>query len=73
MKKYVWIALSTLALAACNSHHDEGKSTPIDSTNVNGAAPAKYEPQKPTYDTAHKNNLNDTGTKASNVHNAGTK
>lgn len=70
MKKYVSIVFIALSLAACNNSSEKGHSTPIDSTNVNGTAPATYGPDDPRNDTA-KTNINDTGTNANNVHNAG--
>lgn len=61
-------------MAACNSNNSDnmGSSTPIDSTNVNGTAPATYGGNNPANDEradSNRNNVNDTGTRANNVHN----
>jgi hypothetical protein len=67
--------ISVLSLGACNTNDQEknGRSTPIDSTNVNGTAPATYGGNNPANDQKDSNrtNVNDTGTKANNVHNTG--
>lgn len=72
MKQYILGIATVLTIAACNNNNgnNNGHSTPIDSTNVNGTAPATYGPEDPKNDTA-KTNVNDTGTNANNVHNAG--
>lgn len=66
----------SLFLASCEprSAQKTGASTPIDSTNVNGTAPATYGANNPANDEkdSNRSNANDTGTKANNVHNAGT-
>ena len=51
-----------------------GHSTPIDSSNVKGSPAATYGANNPASDETDSNrtNVNDTGTKANNVHNAGT-
>jgi hypothetical protein len=65
-----------LCLSACgNNGANTGHSTPIDSSNVKGAAPATYggnDPASEQGDT-NKTNIKDTGTKASNLHNEGTR
>ncbi len=71
-----WLAFalsSTILFTACNAQNgnNTGNSTPIDSTNVNGTAPATYGGDNPANDTLPKNNVGDTGTKANNVHNTG--
>jgi len=59
------------AIVSCNNNNT-GHSTPIDSTNLNGTAPATYAPNNPANDQdTNKTNLNDTGTKANNVHHTG--
>lgn len=71
----------SLMMASClnnengNSAKDQGSSTPIDSTNVNGTAPATYGGNNPANDQKDSNrvNANDTGTNASNVHNTPAK
>ena len=65
----LFVAVATLSSCSNNNPHDNGTSTPIDSTNVNGTAPATYGPNNPANDTASKVNMDDTGTKANNVHN----
>ena len=70
--KYIAVICGvSLFLVSCNDNNP-GSSTPIDSTNVNGTAPATYGGNDPAKDTASDvshNNTNDTGTKANNVHN----
>ena len=65
-----------LLLASCNGNgNNMGSSTPIDSTNVNGTAPATYGANNPANDQradSNRTNTNDTGTKANNVHNTPT-
>lgn len=65
MKKTKLIVLGALVvfLAACGTNPDnKGSSTPIDSTNLTGEAPAQYgptnpaDPEPPRYEGA-----NDTG------------
>jgi hypothetical protein len=56
------------ALSSCsNNNGNQGRSTPIDSTNLNGTAPATYDGDNPANDadTNYKNS-NDTGTRLSN-------
>jgi len=69
------LSISILAGSCVSrSENRNGVSTPIDSTNVNGTAPATYGGDNPANEGAdtNKTNINDTGTKANNVHNAGT-
>jgi hypothetical protein len=74
MKKNILPLPCLLIMAACSNNPDRhGTSVPIDSSNVNGAAPASYGPQNPTADTMPKTNVDDTATKANNVHNTGYK
>ncbi len=75
MKKYLLIvACTTVIIASCGTNGaNHGDSAPIDSSNVYGAAPAKYGGNDPAKDTNNRSNLNDTGTNAANVHNAGTR
>jgi hypothetical protein len=67
----------SLAVVSCgNDGANRGASTPIDSTNVKGAAPATYGGNNPANDEnpdSNRSNTNDTGTKANNVHNSGTR
>lgn len=63
-----------LIMNACSNNPERhGTSEPIDSTNVSGKAPASYGAQDPTKDTLPKTNVDDTATKANNVHNTGYK
>jgi hypothetical protein len=73
MKKGIFALTILFAAASCgNVNNTQGNSTPIDSTNVKGAAPATYGPDNPANDKdTNRTNVNDTGTKANNVHNAG--
>jgi|GEM_PF-1298772 len=56
-----------LAFSSCGAGEEQGHSTPIDSTNVNGTAPATYGGTNPAndQDTVLRNS-NDTGTKVTN-------
>ena len=73
--KITILASSVLFFAAScgNEGANQGASTRIDSTNVNGTAPATYGGNNPANDTTSKVNANDTGTKANNIHNEGTR
>ncbi len=75
MKKYSLIVLAiSFALVSCGTNGpNHGDSTPIDSTNVYGSAPAKYGGNDPAKDTDNRNNVNDTGTKANTLHDEGTR
>ena len=70
------ICFVSLLIVSCEPRNSEkiGSGTPIDSTNVNGTAPATYGANNPANDErdSNRSNVNDTGTKANNVHNAGT-
>ncbi len=67
------VLFSTVLFASCETRtgNNTGNSNPIDSTNLNGTAPATYGPDNPTNDTLPKNNVDDTGTKANTVHHTG--
>ena len=52
------------------SDNNKGHSTSIDSTNVNGTAPAVYAPNNPANDK-DSNFVSDTGAKATNLHHEG--
>ena len=69
IKTVVLIAAISLLAASCGN--GTGSSTPIDSTNVKGTAPATYGANNPANDErdSNRNNTNDTGTNAKNVHN----
>jgi len=71
--KRLIIALSVCSLIACGSKPENiGHSTPIDSSNVKGAAGATYGPNDPAYKPdSNRSNVDDTGTNAGNVHNNG--
>jgi len=74
--KITVLLLSIILLAtSCGSNGaNQGTSTPIDSTNVKGSAPATYGGNNPANDQTdtNKTNINDTGTKANNIHKEGT-
>lgn len=72
MKRYwcVFFIAAQLIAACGNNGTNAGTSTPIDSSNVYGEAPAQYNGNNPARDSI--TNRSDTGTKADNVHNAGT-
>jgi hypothetical protein len=67
-----------LVMAACQTNDDNSakkqvSGMPIDSSNVEGTAPARYggdDPSKVNTDTQAVN-TDDTGTRADNVHNTG--
>ncbi|MDR3681709.1 MAG: hypothetical protein P4L41_17200 [Flavipsychrobacter sp.] len=65
--------LSTVLFTSCETRtgNNTGNSNAIDSTNLNGTAPATYGPDNPANDTLPKNNVGDTGTKANTVHHTG--
>lgn len=69
-----FLAITFVAIvSSCGPNGDKmGHSTPIDSSNVNGAPGATYGPDDPAYkpDSNHEN-VGDTGTNAGNVHNNG--
>ncbi len=67
-KTLLLIALVGFLLSSCADQGEEiGTSTPIDSTNLNGTAPATYGGDDPAndQDTTYANS-NDTGTRMSN-------
>ncbi|WP_276131685.1 hypothetical protein [Polluticoccus soli] len=51
-----------LVTASCGNDTEDGSSTPIDTTNVHGTAPATYSPEDPAHPNApvYEGNL-DTG------------
>jgi hypothetical protein len=71
MKKNILALAAFLCLAilsSCsNGTENQGSSTPIDSTNLHGTAPATYDGDNPANDadTTYRNS-NDTGTRISN-------
>jgi hypothetical protein len=67
------IICTSLFVFSCADQGDEmGKSTPIDSTNVNGTAPATYGGDDPANDQdTNRTNANDTGSDPSNLSNTG--
>jgi hypothetical protein len=76
MNKTLFIAAAiSILFSSCAGGGISGSSTPIDSTNVKGTAPATYGANNPANDErdSNRNNTNDTGTKANNVHNTGTR
>lgn len=72
VKSIIAIAFLGIALTSCSSS-THGTSTPIDSTNLNGTAPAIYNKGDNPADDTNKTNVGDTGTKANNVHNTPAK
>ncbi len=69
-----FIALTLpLFMASCMDQGEQrAESTPIDSTNLHGTAPATYGGDDPAMTTNDNPNKSDTGTDASNVSNNGT-
>lgn len=67
------IICSLVIFISCGNQGDEtGKSTPIDSTNVKGTAPATYGGDDPAnIQDTNRTNVDDTGSKANNVSNTG--
>jgi hypothetical protein len=65
--------ITFLSCGPNNTNTETGRSSPIDSTNVNGTAPATHGPDDAANDSKDSNrgNVNDTGTKANNVHRQG--
>ena len=69
--KILILAISIAAFTSCGNS-EPGQSTPIDSSNVNGAPGATYGPIDPKIDPdSNRTNVGDTGTNAGNVHNNG--
>jgi hypothetical protein len=74
MRKLLFLIAGIVLISACtNDPNKHGTSTAIDSTNVSGTAPAVYGGHNPQDDTLPKTNVDDTATKADNVHNTGYK
>jgi hypothetical protein len=78
-KSTILIIGISISLFSCgnsdNSAKNMGASTPIDSSNVKGTAGATYGGNNPANDQrdSNRSNTNDTGTKANNIHNEGTR
>ena len=76
IKCFVLAVCTMLFITSCGNNPDNmGTSQPIDSTNMNGQAPATYGGDDPAQDQrtdSNRTNVGDTGTKADNVHNTGT-
>lgn len=66
MKKLALILSVSAFIAACNAKpENNGSSTPIDSSNVNGTAGAKYGPDNPAAPAPPRNEgSNDSGLRA---------
>ena len=71
MKKLIIAIPALFIMAACGN--GKVQETPVDTTNVSGRAPVEYKARNPADDTLPITNYGDTGTKANNVHNAGTR
>ncbi|HXS36963.1 MAG TPA: hypothetical protein VN721_09695 [Flavipsychrobacter sp.] len=72
--KLSFLAILIGTFISCTANHasNNGSSTPIDSTNTKGSPPATYGANDPARDKdSNRTNVNDTGTKANNVHNTG--
>lgn len=65
------LALSFSLVSCTDQGAQQGESTPIDSTNTEGTAPATYGGDDPADDAQKQVNANDTGTKATNTSNSG--
>lgn len=72
LRSYTALTLLSILSISCGNSTDEGRGTPIDSTNVNGTAPATYGGDNPANvaDT-NRTNINDTGTTPANTTNTG--
>lgn len=69
---FTTILISVMAISCADQGDKTGKSTPIDSTNVNGTAPVTYGGDDPAnIQDTNRTNVDDTGTDASNVSNNG--
>jgi hypothetical protein len=64
--------MSLFVLSCTDQGAQQGESTPIDSTNTQGTAPATYGGDDPADDHINRENTDDTGTKAHNVTNNGS-
>ena len=67
----VALALPLLMLSCMDQGDQRAESTPIDSTNLNGTAPATYGGDDPAVNPNENPNKSDTGTNAGNVSNNG--
>lgn len=65
------IALSLFMVSCADQGDERAESTPIDSANVHGTAPATYGGDDPADDQTPTGNVDDTGTNAKNVSNNG--
>jgi hypothetical protein len=68
LKKLLTMGVIAFSLSSCGADDGEemGHSTPIDSTNMHGTAPATYGGDNPAnYQDTVLANSNDTGTKIS--------
>jgi hypothetical protein len=65
------LAFSLIVLGACTDQGErQGSSTPIDSTNMNGTAPATYGGDDPAnLQDTNRTNVGDIGTNAANAAN----
>lgn len=65
MKRLTYICLLSFALFSCNNAEEKGSSTPIDTTNLQGTAPATYGADDPATQEApvYEGNM-DTSLKA---------
>lgn len=61
------LACVALLLASCGDPDDSGTSTPVDSTNQYGTAPAEYGPDDPTKDETRYQGAEDSGLRTNTV------
>ena len=68
MKRILQVMLCiTLLSASCGDPDNSGSSTPIDSTNQYGTAPAEYGPDDPTEDEEQYQGIEDSGLRVNTV------
>lgn len=59
--------ITAILISSCNNREEQVSNTPIDSTTLNGTAPAEYKPNDPTDPNFPKSQGQaDTGVRAGN-------
>lgn len=66
MKLTLRLLAALILLGSCGNEENEGTSTPIDSTNVHGTAPARYGADNPEEGTRYEG-ADDTGLRSNTI------
>lgn len=66
MRLTLCLLTASLLLGSCGNEENEGTSTPIDSTNVHGTAPARYGADDPDEGTRYEG-ADDTGLRRNTI------